>query len=1122
MSSHTIPAPAPERAFTWSPTDLVGFVTCERLSWLERAAEHGERVRPALDDSAEVMFAKGRAQEAAYRASLGAQGRAVVDIVRGIDAAGRERAARETYGAMRAGAEVIAGATFVDGNFAGIADFIVRVAGESELGAWRYEAVNVKLAATVKTSALLQLCAYTERIAYVQGVEPHQIHLVLGDGRCESFAYTDFSAYYRAARDRFLASLERTGEPYPEKIAACGRCRWNATCSAQRRADDHLSEVANSLRSQWRKLQAAGITTMHALAAHPADAGVPRLARETLDRLRTQARLQCGTRDGGPLAYAFLDAGPGRGFALLPEPTPSDCFFDMEGDPFFAGGGLEYLFGVTLRAGAGEERTPFVSFWGDDRAAEKVAFEAFVDFVTARYHAAPNLHVFHYANYEKAALIRLAGRHATRGAEIDMLLEAGVFVDLYNVVRQALQCSTDSYSIKAIERFYRPPRTAAVHDAIASVLEFERYRGCGDPQLRERILEYNRDDCESTLDLYDWLRARRDEYRAAGGAIVAALPEPELDEKKLADREAREAEHAALVAALGGGPAERRLATLLDYHRTEARPAWREFFARLLSESTDLIEDDEAIGGLVPSAAPPESVKRSQLHRFTFAPQGSKLRAGSKCSAPGLHGEFIIQELDLEAGTIALLRGPKYAAEPLPVAVFGGKPFRDQVLRDAIKRVARGLPAGRFEAVRALLERRAPRLRDGAAFAAPDGLATEQIAGLADRLDAATLVVQGPPGSGKTYTAAHVAAELLARGRRIGVTAHSHRAIHLLLREIERVVAERGERFEGYVLVREGEGEGYESAHGFISGGNAKLAEMPQAALVAGTAWAFAPEAMSEQLDVLLIDEAGQLALADAVAVGGAARNLILFGDPQQLPHVARATHVAGAGVSALEHLLGDDRTIPPERGVFLAATHRLEPGICRFVSTLMYDGRLHPAAGRAHAALIGEDPIWSGRGLRAIAVVHEDCSRESREEADAIGAAVERLLHTELERAGLRRPLEQRDIMVVAPYNRQVGAIRSALDARGFHAVEAGTVDLFQGREAEVALFSLTSSSAEDLPRGIAFAFSPNRLNVAVSRARTLAVLVYSPRLLALRSETVDDIRLVNAVALFAEQAAS
>jgi uncharacterized protein len=359
---------------------------------------------------------------------------------------------------------------------------------------------------------------------------------------------------------------------------------------------------------------------------------------------------------------------------------------------------------------------------------------------------------------------------------------------------------------------------------------------------------------------------------------------------------------------------------------------------------------------------------------------------------------------------------------------------------------------------------------------------------------------------------------LLARGRRIGVMARSHRAIHHLLAQIEDAVHARGESFAGYVRVRDG--EAYDSPRGFISCGRDDLATCG-VQLVAGTAWALTPAAMlDESLDVLLIDEAGQLALADAVAVGASAKNLILFGDPQQLPHVARATHAEGAGVSALGHLLGDDRTIPPERGVFLAHTYRLEPAICGFVSTLMYDGRLQPAAGREHGRLIGSDACWSGSGLRALAVSHEDCGRASPEEAAAIARAIESLVRTQIARGTERRPLLQRDIMVVAPYNRQVDEIRKALDARGFTEVEAGTVDLFQGREAEVALFSLTSSSGDDLPRGVAFTFSRNRLNVAISRAKTIAALVYNPRLIAIQSEDVDDIRMVNAVALFAERA--
>jgi superfamily I DNA and/or RNA helicase len=286
------------------------------------------------------------------------------------------------------------------------------------------------------------------------------------------------------------------------------------------------------------------------------------------------------------------------------------------------------------------------------------------------------------------------------------------------------------------------------------------------------------------------------------------------------------------------------------------------------------------------------------------------------------------------------------------------------------------------------------------------------------------------------------------------------------------------------------------------------------AQLVAGTAWLFAWEGMDQALDVLFIDEAGQVALADAAAMGTSARNIVLLGDPQQLPHVTQNTHPGGSGVSVLDHLLGDEATVSAERGLFLATSWRMHPDVCRFVSDHAYDGRLVSAAGCERQGV--SSPGLSGCGLRYLPVIHRHNAQQSPEEADGIALEVRKLLDggTVTDRDGVTRPLIAADILVVAPYNMQVRCLRDTLPS----GVEVGTVDKFQGREAAVVFFSMASSSGEDVPRGLEFLFNPNRFNVAVSRAKCLSVVVCSPRLLESRCSTVEQMRLVNALCRFTE----
>ncbi|HSD77915.1 MAG TPA: DEAD/DEAH box helicase, partial [Solirubrobacteraceae bacterium] len=286
--------------------------------------------------------------------------------------------------------------------------------------------------------------------------------------------------------------------------------------------------------------------------------------------------------------------------------------------------------------------------------------------------------------------------------------------------------------------------------------------------------------------------------------------------------------------------------------------------------------------------------------------------------------------------------------------------------------------------------------------------------------------------------------------------------------------------------------------------------------LLAGTAWLSAREEMCTAVDVLFVDEAGQMALADAIAVAQGARSIVLLGDPQQLAHVSQGTHPHRSGVSVLRHVLGDDDTVPPDRGVFLDRSWRMHPAVCRFVSQTMYEGRLTSIEPCALQAI--DAPGLAGAGLRLLTVEHEDNRQHSVEEARAIAAELDRLLAGGrwTDRDGAPHDLTLADVLVVAPYNAQVRCLRAALP----DGARVGTVDKFQGQEAPVVFFSMTSSSGDDVPRGMDFLFSRNRLNVAVSRAMALTVIACSPRLMWTRCGTVEQMQLVNLLCRFADEA--
>jgi uncharacterized protein len=381
------------------------------------------------------------------------------------------------------------------------------------------------------------------------------------------------------------------------------------------------------------------------------------------------------------------------------------------------------------------------------------------------------------------------------------------------------------------------------------------------------------------------------------------------------------------------------------------------------------------------------------------------------------------------------------------------------------------------------------------------------------QLDDSFVAVQGPPGTGKTFRGARLIRALILAEKRVGITAMSHHAIDNLLNEVVDAFVSEGD-LHWLRAVRRAPEPASGGLPGVKYGSNSQCAR-GEFNLVAGTTWLFARDEMAETpVDVLLIDEAGQLALADALAASRAARNLVLLGDPLQLPQVALASHPGGGGRSVLEHVLGDDVTMPADRGVFLTETWRMHPDVCSFISEEIYDGRLV-----SHAATEQQTTEF-GTGLRWLRAHHQGRTTESPEEADVVADWIDQLLGTTWTNdVGEERALTVDDFMVVAPYNDQVRLIRSQLDrdarTRG---VPVGTVDSFQGKEAAVVLFTMTTSSGVDMTRAPDFLFSRNRLNVAISRARCLAYLVCTEELLNSRARNIDEMRLISTLCAFVE----
>ena len=1152
-----------------SASDAANFLACQHLTRLDLLSARGVLRPPsAFDVGFQDLVARGESHERTVLARFRADGHRVTEIDEGPEA----EAAAATLQAIGAGADVIYQGVLLreastDGPaLLGRPDFLVRA---DLLGACdddarparvHYEVIDAKLARSAKGRAVAQAAFYSHLLAGVQGITPRWMHLALGTRELASFKVGDYAAFERQTR-RLLGSFiaadpgeNPPSDPYPEPVEHCAICRWSEFCTSRRRRDDDLSLIAGITKTQRRALKAAGVMTRRGFADLADPPVVSRVSRESVRTAWSQARLQVASEDAGQIRYELVeperDAGgalvANRGLLGLPEPAAGDLFFDIEGARYYSEDstefGLQYLFGIIDTADLDDTGSPrYTQIWAFDRAGEKRAFEELIDFITVRRERHPGLHVYHYNHYEptsvdhltelhetrQEAVGRLMGRFATREDEVDDLFRLGVFVDLYRVVRQGIRAGVESYSIKRLEPLCGYSRQVDLPDATRSLIAFETAleeataQDAG--QEQQVVAGYNEDDCRATLALRDWLEERRPDLAARLGQ---ELPRPAVTEHAHATEDPEVTRiRAALLADVPPDPSERTadqqakalLADLVDWHRREAKPAWwRYFYVRTLS-SGDLISEPDALGGLTGGGIAGQ-VKRSVVRRFSFPPQEHGFAAGDAAFDPVTGQSWSVWTVDDEHGTIDLKVGSGYSG-PLPDALVEGGPIDTRTparrLRDLGDRVARDGLEGQDVATALLLRLRPDAgrppggpLRDDREAAADAALR------IAADLRDSYLPIQGPPGTGKTYSAASQIIELTRQGRTVGITGPSHAVIHNLITAICAHAAAHGTRLrigqradkDNPQLHPDAAGMTYDKLQLALAGGDLDVA--------AGTIWMWSREQFAGSVDTLFVDEAGQMSLANALAIAGAARNLVLLGDPQQLAQPSHATHPPGAGVSALEHILGRHATMPADAGLLLDQTWRMHPRLCQFTSEVFYDGKLTGVDGLERQEILGHLPP-SGSGLRIVAVPHEGNTNASPEEASRVAQLVCDLTGRQWrDRNGDLLTLGPEQILVVTPYNAQIRAIQDALaDAGCPGGAQVGTVDKFQGRQAPVAIYSMATSSADDAPRGLEFLYDTHRLNVATSRAKAIAIVVASPDLVRAPCRTPRQMLLVNAL---------
>lgn len=1120
-----------------SASDLVGHLNCAHMTELDFAVATGALKKPKVwDPLLEILRERGLRHEQGFVEHLQSQGLATCTI-EGVNITAD--AVAQTHAAMAEGTDIIIQAALKHGRWAGRADILRRVEKPSQLGGWSYEIIDTKLARETKAGSVLQLCLYADLLANAQGVDPDYVYVVApwSDYEPQEFRVADYAAYFRKVKAAAEQATVEVAPPeiYPEPKEHCDICRWRERCDARRRDDDHLCLVAGISKTQTTELHEHGITTAAALASMPVrlpwkpQRGSPL----SYEKAREQARIQIESRAAGETLYELLPVVQDIGLCLLPEPSDGDIFFDIESDAFVGEHGIEYLFGYIYHDEHGARA--FTADWAFDRESEKAIFERFVDFVTARLEQYPDLHIYHYAPYEPAALKRLMGRYATRENEIDDFLRGGVLVDLYSVVRNALRAGVESYSIKKLEPLYGYARATSLPDANIALASLQAGLEFGDiasisEEDRATVQSYNEDDCASTIALRDWLEERRQQQIDAGFDIPRPQPSDQQASEELTERqEAILALIERLTANIPADIEERTeeqqarwvLAYLLDWHRREEKATWWEYFRLAELTPEELLDERAALSSLTYVETIDQSARGIPTDRYRFAQQDTDLRGGESLRQAGGDSFGTAVTINNDDRTIDIKKTGNTATIH-PEAVYKFERYGSEEQANALFHIGtyvadNGIEGdGPYLAGRSLLLREVPRIggqpiRQDAETPLDAGLR------IASHLEGGILPIQGPPGTGKTYTGARMICRLVERGKKVGITANSHKVIRNLLDKVVEASIEMG--VDLTCIQKPGEREAdqdrlifarnNDDVFGALAAGSSQVA--------GGTSFLWAREDAAETLDVLVVDEAAQMSLANVLAVSQSAQTLILLGDPQQLDQPTQGSHPDGTGVSSLQHILGAEHTISMDRGLFLEETWRLHPAICAYNSELFYDSKLIAKLDCAQQKIIADGSI-TGSGLRYLQVPHTGNQSFSIEEADITAQLVNDILAsnpTWTDRDGDERALTQNDILIITPYNAQVFEILQRLPQS-----RVGTVDKFQGQEAPIAIYSLATSSHSDAPRGMEFLYSANRLNVAISRAQCVAILIASPDIFEADCKTPHQMQLANAFCRYLETA--
>lgn len=1117
----------------FSASDLMKFMESPFHTWMDRyKLESPEssisNLKDKDDELRSLLSEEGSDYETEVFKKIKKDSNLKTEWLKGIS--DKNQLSRITIDHIKNGVDVIFQARLEKDNFAGYTDILYKNEGESKLGDFYYSPWDVKLSRSIKAKYAIQLCCYAEMLEGIQGEVPELMAgLILGDGSRHEIRITDYKYYYQNLKSAFLKQQNEFNPkdiPDPAKYGNHGE--WSTYAKNLLEERDHLSQVARITKNQIKVLESKGIKTMTQLAElSPEKISIPKIQSQTLERLQDQAYLQIKSKNKSKPEFKILAPladRPRSGLALLPPQSKNDIFFDMEGYPLIDGG-LEYLFGSCYYDRGDTTKVKFKTFWAHNSDEEKKSFEDFIDWVYKLWKQDPQMHVYHYGNYEKAALNKLMTRYGTREKKIDELHENNVFVDLLEVVRNGIRIGEPRYSIKNVEHLYRKKRVNDVSDAQASIVFYHHWlkiKDRNEPQaknLLKSINDYNKDDCESTEELAVFLR------KCQKKAKIEWLPTPPLtdhekDQYYSSLTSKSEVLREEMLQKYAGIEEMETLAWIIEFQSREQRPKNWLKHQRLNMTSSELYEDSDCLANI--------KILKSKIENELFHFKGSfdpnqetKLKEGDECIIQG-DDEYersklpkvTVVEINYEKGEITFNCKSQLNStiNLIPHDFVRPHPIRGAIY-DVVESFHKGKPVSR--ALEDFIHHRPPRIKGNKKKTVidPKKDVVEELILAISNMDHTALNIQGPPGAGKTFSSAKVILSLVAQNKRIGITSNSHKAIINLIKKI--LELNKSKDLKILRAQRKPDEIDKEDCITWEQENADAAKQVNDYHIICGTAWLFCRKDMIDQLDYLFIDEAGQMSLAYLVGMSRSSENLVLMGDQQQLEQPIQGVHPGKSGQSCLQYFLQGKPTIPDDLGVFLPETWRMHPDVNMVVSEMVYENKLKTAHFTKNRMVklkpkIGKY-IKKEAGVIYISIPHIGNTQTSQEEIEVIKEIVKELLGRKLtdKNGHETKVVSENDILFVAPYNLQVSNLKKALGKK----YKIASVDKFQGQEAPISIVSLCTSTFEEsgARRGLDFVLSTNRLNVAISRAESLCIVLGSPELALTPVKTLEQMKLVN-----------